>query len=150
MRIIDPELPAHLGKEAFHPTEQAQPELFPYALAAGFRTTRMNKVESHNGWQIAMRCCRAVAEGVTTGQGDQVHSYSEISDSPVIVSLSGMSGGPAFWSDGTARGLIGIVKQTMSHEEGVDTLGGGPRVHFICRHFSAEEFARWTTELQPA
>lgn len=144
IRKIDPGLPAHLGKDAFLLSEETQPDEFPYALAVGFPTVRKEKREAG---QVAMECCHAVAEGVTTGYGDQVQFYSEIADWPEIASLSGMSGGPVFWNDGTARGLIGIVKNAMSNEQQKDNIGGGPRVHFICQRFSAREFAGWTSEL---
>ena len=96
-----------------------------------------------------MECCHAVAEGVSSGHGDQVQFYSEIADQPEVSSLSGMSGGPVFWSGGDeAFGLIGIVKQAMSNETTPQTLSGGSKVHFICQRFSAVEFEHWVTALE--
>lgn len=148
IRRIDPGLPPYLGKEAFLLTEDAQPDLFPYALAVGYPTARKKKLTHDDGWQVAMECCQAAAEGISRGTSDQVQFYSEIHARPEITSLSGMSGGPVLWSDGTMRGLIGIVKEAMSNEESEHTLGGGPKVHFICQRFSAAEFAVWTAGIE--
>jgi hypothetical protein len=52
--------------------------------------------------------------------------------------LSGMSGGPVFWSDGTACGLLGFVKEALDVKPapGVETLPAGPKVDFICQRSS--------------
>jgi hypothetical protein len=149
IRKIRPELPGHIGKESFVLTDAEQPAVLPYALAVGYPTTRKTKQMEDS--ETAMECSWAAAEGVSTGYGDQVQFYSEIARCPEIVSLSGMSGGPVFWSDGTKYGLTGIVKQAMSNEESEGTISGpAPKVHFICQRFTAHEFACWTKELQPA
>jgi S1-C subfamily serine protease len=144
---IDSGLPSHLGKEAFPLGEAAQPTIFPYALAVGYPTGRKSKRTDAEGRQIALECCQAVAEGVSTGHGDQVQFYSEITGQPEVTSLSGMSGGPVFWSDGNAYGLVGIVKQAMSNEQHSQAIKVGPIVHFICQRFSTDEFANWVTSL---
>jgi len=145
IRRIDPRLPSHIGKEAFPLGEDPQPTEFPYALAAGYPTARKSSRTGAQGSQVAMECCHAVAEGVSRGQGDQVQFYSELDVCSEVGSLSGMSGGPVFWSDGETYGLIGIVKEAMDNDQSGQPLGTQPRVHFICQRFSATEFATWLT-----
>ena len=56
-----------------------------------------------------------------------------------------MSGGPVFWSNGTAFGLLGFVKEALdvTPDEGAETLYSDPKVNFICQRASYEMFAAW-------
>ena len=93
-----------------------------------------------------MPCVHAIAEGVGSSEyADQVQFYSELAEELAISSLSGLSGGPVFWSDGQRLGLIGFVKQALdvNPPEGEDTIHAGPRVNFICQRASYDDFGRW-------
>jgi hypothetical protein len=71
--------------------------------------------------------------------------FSEIETKPEIGSLSGMSGGPAFWSDEENFGLLGFVVQALdvTPRPGAQNIYAGPRVNFIVQHASYETFGGW-------
>jgi hypothetical protein len=143
LRPIDSGLPAHLGKRPFELLKNAIPTFpLPYALAVGFPTAE--KRQTHDE-RVALQCVWAVAQGLQSPDRDQVQFWSEIPNRPNIGKLSGMSGGPVFWSDGTAFGLLGFVKEALDvmHEEGEETLYPDPKVNFICQRASYETFAAW-------
>jgi hypothetical protein len=54
------------------------------------------------------------------------------------------SGGPVFWSDDPAYGLLGFVKEAADAdpEEGV-SLTTGPKVNFISQRAADETFGAW-------
>jgi hypothetical protein len=146
LRPIDPDLPARIGKKAFGLVTGVNPEFpVPYALAVGFPTAAKEKRKDPQGERLALIGVQAAAEGVGSPDSDQVQFWSEIPDRPLISQLSGMSGGPVFWSDGTAFGLLGFVKEALDVEPapGVETLHAGPKVNFICQRASYETFAVW-------
>ncbi len=93
-----------------------------------------------------MQCVHAIAEGVGTPEGaDQFQFFSQIESQPESGSLSGISGGPAFWSDGDKFGLIGFVKEALDVDPplGEETIYAGPRVNFIVQRASYDTFGTW-------
>jgi hypothetical protein len=149
LRPINPEVPARIGKQVFELTAAPVPTFpVPYALAAGYPTMSKAVHPEPQGERLAMQCVHAVAEGVGSGpEGDQVQFLSSIDERPATVSLSGLSGGPVFWSNGNESGLLGFVKEAMDVQpkEGEDTLYTGPRVHFLCQRAGYETFLEWAT-----
>ncbi len=144
LRQIDDDLSAYIGKEAFPLMREPKPE-FPirYAAAIGFPT--LEKSENKSGG-VSMRGVHAIAEGVGSREdADQLQFFSELFERVPVSSLSGVSGGPVFWSDGEHFGLIGFVKQALDVNpvEGEQTIYAGPRVSFVCQRTSFDLFARW-------
>jgi hypothetical protein len=144
LRPIPTALPARIGKQAFAFSREPSPIFpIPFALAVGFPSKSKRTVE---GGRIALPCVHAVAEGVgSSSNSDQIQFWSELSEWPPTESLSGLSGGPIFWSDGGSFGLLGFVKQALDlrSREGEDTIYDEPRVNFICQRASYETFAEW-------
>ena len=68
-----------------------------------------------------------VAEGVgSVDNNDQVQFFSEIEEADS--SLSGMSGGPVFWSTETTFGLLGFIKEAMGPPaDGEDSISKAAR-----------------------
>jgi hypothetical protein len=146
LRPIDPDLPAHIGKKAFELVKGVNPGFpVPYAQALGFPTAAKEIRKDPEGERLALIGVQAIAEGVGSPDSDQVQFWSEIPDRPLISRLSGMSGGPVFWRDDTALGLLGFVKEALDVEPatGSETLHAGPKVSFICQRASYETFAVW-------
>jgi hypothetical protein len=143
---IDPDLPPYIGKAVYELRPDAEPT-FPlaYAIACGFPTGVKASRREPEGERLLLPHVVAVAEGVGSPEGDQLQFYSELAENPPISSLSGMSGGPVFWSDGNCHGLIGFVKEAMdvSVPDGGRSAGLTPRVHFICQRASYENFLSW-------
>ncbi len=143
LRPIDSDLPTRLGKRPFELLKDAIPTFpLPYALAVGFPTAAKTQTEDQ---RVALQCVWAVAQGLQSPDSDQVQFWSEIPNRPAIGKLSGMSGGPVFWSDGTAFGLLGFVKEALdvTPEDGEETLYPDPKVNFICQRASYDTFAAW-------
>ena len=142
------ELPGFINKTPFdvRPEEDAKWPI-SHAVAVGFPTAAKCDVKSEDGSiRLALPCVHAVAEGInSTGSSDQVQFHSELSERPTLVSLSGMSGGPVFWSDDTNHGLVGFVKEALdvAPKQGEVTFYTEPKVNFICQRVDFAIFERW-------
>ncbi len=118
----------------------------PYAAAVGFPTAAKQDRTEQLGNRLAMQCAWAVAEGIGAPESaDQIQFFSEIDAKPMSGSLSGLSGGPVFWSDGNQLGLLGFVKEALDVEPrpGEESIYSGPRVNFIIQHATYEIFSAW-------
>ncbi|KZB71036.1 MULTISPECIES: hypothetical protein [Thalassospira] len=145
---VDNRLPAHIGKAAFEVRSQDDASWpISHALAIGFPTVEKHDFKDQDGRQrLALPCVYAVAEGLqSSGSSDQAQFHSELSELPTVVSLSGMSGGPVFWSDGSKYGLIGFIKEALdvTPKEGVETFYDEPKVNFICQRVDHGVIERW-------
>lgn len=145
---IDNDLPSLIGKEAFVFTPESNVLSWPvpYALAVGFPTASKADRLSEIGSRLAMQCVNAVAEGVgSPGNADQIQFFSELPDGTTVPSLSGMSGGPVFWSVGEAFGLLGFVKETMNmtSSSGTNSPASPPQVHFLSQRVDYEILKCW-------
>jgi hypothetical protein len=146
---IDPDLPAYIGKETFVVARTGD-ATWPvsHALAVGFPTASKEDVAGPDGVRLSMACVHALAEGVGgRGDADQVQFFSELAEKPAQLSLSGLSGGPVFWSEAESFGLLGFIKEALDvvPKEGEETLYEGPRVNFICQRVDYEMIEAWTT-----
>lgn len=114
-------------------------------MAVGFPTAAKESRSDPLGERLALRGVHAIAQGLGSPDRDQVQFWSEIPERPLIGKLSGMSGGPIFWSDRTAYRLLGFVKEALDvePEEGVETLHTGPKVNFICQRATYDTFGIW-------
>lgn len=145
---IDEELPSFIGKTPFEvrPGNDAKWPV-PYAVAVGFPTAEKRDIEElHGTTKLALPSVHAVAEGLNSpGTSDQVLFHSELSYAPNIQSLSGLSGGPVFWSNGTDYGLIGFVKEALdiTPKEGEETFYNEPKVNFICQRVDHSIIESW-------
>ena len=144
---ISAEIPGRVGKIAFELSPHPQPQYpVPYAVAVGFPTLAKAERRELGGTRIAMPCVHAVAHGLTAPEyADQIQFFSEIEGDPEINSLSGMSGGPVFWSDARQFGLLGFVKEALDvvPVEGEKHIWAGPRVHFMVEHSPYERLLTW-------
>jgi hypothetical protein len=145
---VDAHLPKRIGKAPFEVLPEGD-AAWPvtHALAIGFPTSAKYDVEGQKGRvTLALPCVRAVAEGLnSSGESDQVMFNSELLERPNIVSLSGMSGGPVFWSDDERFGLIGFVKEALdvTSTPDVDTFYTEPKVNFVCQRVDFSIAAGW-------
>ena len=146
---VEEVLCSRLGKEPFKILKRFDAS-WPvhYAVAVGFPTEQKYDTEDELGrTQLTMPCIQAVAESVNShGSGDQIQFYSELEKKIEIECLSGMSGGPVFWSDGERYGLLGFVKEALDTPAG-ETLGisgNESRVHFLCQRVDFSVLTRWT------
>lgn len=113
---ISDTLLAYIGKEALdldRCTEPSRP--IKAAMAVGFPTLAKFSVQNDGRKHVRMPGVFAVAEGIgssTTASQMQFRTETPIEPS---FDLSGMSGGPVFWSDETDKkyGLLGLVKEAM-------------------------------------
>jgi hypothetical protein len=144
---ISADIPGSVGKLAFDLRPHPQPK-YPvaYAVAVGFPTIAKMKRHEADGTRIAMRCVHAIAHGLGAPvHADQITFFSEIERNPEVTSLSGMSGGPVFWSDANQFGLLGFVKEALDvlPTKGEDHIYAGPRVTFIIQHSPYEIISAW-------
>ena len=146
---IDKKLPSYMDKEAFQVLAQNDANYpISHAVAIGFPTNeKYDLQDNHGNLNLALSCVHAVAEGLdSNGLDDQVQFFSELPEMPTVGSLSGMSGGPVFWSDGARHGLVGFVKEgrAISVSESEETPFTKPKVHFICLRVDYAIMESWT------
>jgi hypothetical protein len=145
---VNEELPVRIGKTPFQirPEDDAKWPI-THALAVGFPAVEKYDVEDEKGMsRLALPCVHAVAEGLDSpGDSDQVQFHSELSENPNVVSLSGMSGGPVFWCDGTNHGLVGFVKEALDvrPKVGEETFYTEPKVNFIVQRVDHAIIETW-------
>ncbi len=135
------DFPNRIGKQFFRlqPDEHPKTEV-RYAMAFGFPTGEKSVIRDGIGERMGMPCAQAVAEG--TGQ----HFFSQLPDAPAIEHLSGMSGGPAFWSTEDRYGLLGFIYEG-SRTGAAGDLIETPRIMYSIVPCDHQEFARWVEEL---
>ena len=146
---ISTELPGYIGKKTFQIRAKDDAKWpVSHALAIGFPTAQKHdRKDQYGNIQMALPCVQAVAKALNSdGSSDQVQFYSEITKRPEIGSLSGMSGGPVFWSDGNNHGLLGFVKEAMddTSKKDKEVLSREPKVNFICQRVDYKILFRWS------
>ena len=146
---IDKELPSYINKEAFRVVAQNDANWpISHAVAIGFPTNeKYDLKDSHGNLNLALSCVHAVAEGLDSNElSDQIQFLSELPEMPTVGNLSGMSGGPVFWSDGARHGLLGFVKEggDISVSKCEETPLTKPKVNFICQRVDYAIMESWT------
>ena len=110
-------------------------------MAAGFPTAAKETLPGNRGERLRLVGVHAIAEGIgSSADSDQVQFYSEVAREKLSGDVSGMSGGPVFWSDGERHGLLGFVKEAMAQSGGESGIA---MIHFICQRASYDTFAAW-------
>lgn len=135
---VHEDLPARIGKVAFEvlPSGDATWPV-SHAIGFGFPTLEKRDVEDDAGsLRMGLSCVHVVAEGLSSpGTSDQIQFHSELIEKPSVRSLSGMSGGPVFWSDGNRHGLVGLIKEAFDvvPKGDVENFYTEPKANFICQ-----------------
>jgi hypothetical protein len=142
---IPPDFPAKIGKRflTLLPSMPKAPENVPFAVGFGFPTGDKSVLTDERGELLQMPCVQTLAEGITSG----TRFLSLLSEVPTTAHLSGMSGGPAFWSEGEKWGLLGFIYEGTPTAPEPNDLYGSPRVQFCLVPCDYQEFSRWVTEL---
>jgi hypothetical protein len=70
--------------------------------------------------------------------------FSELKETPAIRDLSGMSGGPIYWSNDAAYGLLGITYESSRPEE---SLAGSAAVHIKGHLADRATIERWVANV---
>ena len=146
---IDKKRPGYINKEAFQVFAENDANWpISHAVAIGFPTNeKYDLQDSHGNLNLALSCVHAVAEeSDSNGLSDQVQFLSELPEMPTVGSLSGMSGGPVFWSDGARHGLVGFLKEgrDISVSKCEETPLTKPKVNFICQRVDYAIMESWT------
>jgi hypothetical protein len=145
MQVIRPDFPRQIGKTFFELRPQGNEPTTPpdFALAVGFPTEDKEASEDQIGTRLSMPCVYAVADGPSVA-GNRF--YAELSAQQDTKNLSGLSGGPVFWSTKDAHGLLGFVREGSRTTPCEDGFGTSPRVHFVFVPMIYEVFSRWIDE----
>jgi hypothetical protein len=145
IRELIPDFPAHVGKIALDIDANPVPALseVSFAIAVGFPDRLKTQTPSSLGYQLAMPCVHAVADNISKA-GPSFTLFSELQATPNIRDLSGMSGGPIYWSDQAAYGLLGITYESSPLE---DSLSGTASVHIKGHLADREAVERWVSHV---
>lgn len=127
IRELHPDFPEHVGKSALDIEACVVPPLseIAFAIAVGFPDRMKEQIQEGLGYRLSMPCVHAVADN----RSDQGHSFtlfSELESTPAIRDLSGLSGGPIYWSNGSNYGLLGITYESSPLE---GALAGSAAIH---------------------
>jgi hypothetical protein len=142
IRPVNPKLITSLGKVAFVIRENSSPaDNISHGIAVGYPTRSKEYVSDPHGKYVAMQSVHAIAK--CTGHSlDQFIFRSELKEWPATASLSGMSGGPVFWSDADNYGLAGIVVEAIDSSPG-ESFFNFPMVQFNAHRVSVETLVEW-------
>jgi len=146
---IDEAALLRIGKRPFVISDNDPVWPLPYAMATGFPTAEKKDVDSKfEGVQLSMGFVRAVAAGNgADGKHHSVTFYSDLDSLPPISKLSGMSGGPVFWSDADSYGLVGFVKEALE-QEGGEVSGDTAKVHFWVQRVDQVILRDWINHVE--
>ena len=147
IREIDPNFPAYVGKVALDIDANPVPVLseVSFAVVVGFPDRLKTQTAFPIGYQIAMPCVHAVADN-HSDVGPSFTLFSELLATPNIRDLSGMSGGPIYWSDETSYGLLGITYESSPLE---NSLSGTASVHIKGHLADRNTIAQWVSHVSP-
>ena len=145
VRELHPDFPAHVGKVALDIDANPVPSLnrVSFAVAVGFPDRLKTQIPASSGYQLAMPCVHAVAENHSK-VGPSFTLFSELQATPSIRDLSGMSGGPIYWSDDTAYGLLGITYESSPLD---GSVSGASSVHIKGHLADRETIERWVSHV---
>lgn len=127
---------------------ERQPDNHPsHGIAVGFPTNIKFRVSVCGGYFVASPCVHVVAANASP-DGAIFTLYSEIPAVPSVASLSGISGGPIFWTSAERYGLLGITRSSpeivpSSPEPGENSFGGGPRLMVRGERITARLLEQW-------
>lgn len=144
---IPRDFPAQIGKRFLKlaAANDERPIPLKYAIAVGFPTGDKTETYGPDGYRVVMPCVQATAEAMVSER----QFLSILSDAPATGDLSGMSGGPVFWSTADDFGLVGFVYE--GDQTGVaNDMIQHPRIRFFVETCDYHEFSRWTEELRAA
>lgn len=145
IRELDPNFPAYVGKVALDIDANPVPPLSEvfFAVAVGFPDRLKTQTQTPPGYQLAMPCVHAVAENHSK-TGPSFTLFSELQTTPNIRDLSGMSGGPIYWSNEARYGLLGITYESPSPE---GLISGPDSVHIRGHVADRETLEEWVSHV---
>lgn len=145
IRELNPDFPAHIGKSALDVDAAPVPPLsdINFAIAVGFPDRLKTQSPAPLGYQLAMPCVHAVADNRSTS-GPSFTLFSELQETPAIRDLSGMSGGPIYWSNDTRYGLLGITYESSPLD---GSLAGAAAVHIKGHLADRATLERWVSHV---
>jgi hypothetical protein len=145
IRELHPDLPEHIGKVALDIEAHPTPGLseISFAMAVGFPYRLKTQAPAPQGYQLAMPCAHAVAENRSI-TGPSFTLFSELQGTPEIQDLSGMSGGPIYWSNEASYGLLGVTYESSQ----IDGSVSGDASVLIRGHLADREtIGQWVSHV---
>lgn len=145
----------NIGKEPFDLTESSEKDdmAILHGVTIGFPEEKVTEKSIHDfpDYQIQMPCVHAVAK-LNKLHDNEFTLFSELDVLPETINLSGMSGGPIFWSTHHEYGLLGITQKGLPTEPETEvssnvSLGGRPRVYIKGHRITYERFGSWINHL---
>jgi hypothetical protein len=142
---IPADFASRIGKQFFALTNDAEqrPTSLSFGVAHGYPTEEKWHAYDRDGYQIQMPCVQALAEAM----GSETQFLSVLPVAPDIGHLSGMSGGPVFWSTAYHFGLIGFIYEG-NRTAGAQDVISAPRIHFFVELCGFQRFGEWVHELR--
>jgi hypothetical protein len=145
LQLIHPDFPSQIGKSFFEllsnsPSPPTSPK---FAIAVGFPVGDKRISNDERGDRLLMPCVYAIADEPSVA-GCQF--YADLNTQPATEHLSGLSGGPVFWSTKDTHGLLGFVYEGSRTTPTDDGIGTSPRVHFLVVPITYRIFSGWIDE----
>lgn len=118
-----------------------------HGIAVGFPTDTKFRLACFGGYFVASPCVHVIAES-SAREGGTFVLHSELPKTPDVENLSGLSGGPVFWTSAKDYGLLGVVRSAPSIEP--PSTGGltpGPRLMIRVQRVTPERFDHWLEQM---
>jgi len=145
IRELHPDFPAHVGKSALDIEVCVVPPLseISFAVAVGFPDRMKGQIQNELGYRLSMPCVHVVADNMSS-QGPSFSLFSELESTPAIRDLSGLSGGPIYWSNESKYGLLGITYESSPLD---GALAGGAAIYIKGHLADLSTIERWTNQV---
>lgn len=151
---IHPKLCETIGKKPYKLTSKNEDfENIEYALAIGFPEEKAVEKHSENRffYQIQMDCVHALGK-LQSCNNNRLLIFSSLDTTPDINKLSGMSGGPIFWSTDSTHGLLGIIHKALPTKldpnKSNESLSGGSQIALKGERITLDKFSNWVSQLK--
>jgi hypothetical protein len=142
---LDPWFPERVGKIALRLTPGISLAKATHGVAVGYPEKIKSRISDAGGYYVASPCVHLLAENSATSEAETFVLFSELPEAPVVTELSGLSGGPVFWTSADSYGLLGIVRsaQKVIPPTEQDSFGGGPRLAIRAERVTSERVDSW-------
>jgi len=127
-------------------------EKITHAFAFGFPEETVTQKEiKETGHRWVMPCIFALAENRAEGnieENSRIYLYSELNKELCIKDLSGLSGGPVYWSNEKGYGILAIVSHASTPALTPESIANKHKISILAEIITKNRFVEWIRDLK--